>query len=174
MQIQRIIKTIIAPKAVRIRIFVLSVGVLLFSLSACSKGEVFFRYHQIGKGEWYRDSLLTYTMDSISFNPLQRYNLSIELTTADKYPYKDIWLKVEHNLDDSIFSIDTIHSLLADDYGRWLGSGAVGLHQISIPYKSTVALDTSMIYVLQISHLMSNNLLPGVEKVGLKVVEYSN
>lgn len=174
MQIRKIRRTIISPKTVRNSIFVFLFGVLLFSLAACSKGEVFFRYNQIGKGVWHRDSLLTYTMDSISLNPLLRYNLSIELTTADKYPYKDIWLKVEHNLNDSIFSIDTIHSMLADDYGRWLGSGAAGLHQISIPYKSTVALDTSMIYELQISHLMSNNPLPGVEKVGLKVVEYSN
>lgn len=174
MQILKIRKTIKLPVTVRNKILVLFLGVLVISLASCSNSEVYFRYHQIGRGVWYRDSVLSFTMDSVNFNPAQRHDLSIELTTADIYPFKDIWLRVEHNLDDSIFSVDTIHSRLADDYGKWLGSGTAGLHQLSLPYKTTVALDTSKVYVLQISHLMRKNPLPGVEKVGLKIIEYNN
>lgn len=156
---------------VRSKILDLLLGVLVLSLVSCSNREVYFRYHQIEKGMWFSDSVLSFTMDSVSFNPAQLHDLTIEITTADIYPFKDIWLKVEHNLDDSICRIDTLHSRLADDYGKWLGSGTAGLHQFSLPYKSTVALDTSRVYVLQISQVMNDNPLPGVERVGLKVVE---
>ncbi len=145
--------------------------VLFLSLVSCSKGEVYFSYNQINRGIWHRDSVLTFTMDSIKFNPIALHDFSIELTTADVYPFKDIWLQVEHNLNDSIFLYDTLYTRLAGDYGEWLGGGTAGLYQLSLPYKSSVVLDTSNIYMLHISHLMLEDPLYGVERIGLKVIE---
>lgn len=145
--------------------------VLFISFASCSKGEVYFRYHQINKGMWHRDSVLSFTMDSIGFNPFSRHDLTIEITSTNIYPFQDIWLQVEHNLNDTIFQRDTLYSRLTDDYGRWLGGGTVGIHQLTIPYKSAVYLDTSRVYMLNISHLMNSDPLLGVEKIGLKVVD---
>ena len=172
MQITETREIINRPVELRNKILVLFIGLLLITFKSCSNGEVYFRYHQINKGIWYRDSVLTFSMDSIKFNPLRRHDFTIELTTADIYPYKDIWFQVEHNLNDSVYRCDTLHSRLADDYNKWLGSGTGGLHQLSLPYKSSVALDTSRVYVLKINQLMNNNPLKGIEKVGIKVVEY--
>ena len=149
----------------------LLVCALFITLGSCSNGEIYFRYHLINKGAWHRDSVLLFSMDSINFNPNNKHDFFIELTTADVYPYKDIWLKIEHNLEDTIYRCDTLHSQLADDYGKWFGNGIEGLHQISLPYKTSVAIDTSRIYVFKISQLMENNPLHGVEKVGVKVVK---
>lgn len=170
MRITRIRKTINLPATVRNRILFLLVGVQLIVLASCSNGEVYFRYHHIDRGMWYHDSVLTFTLDSINFNPDVRNDFSIELTTSDIYPYKDIWFQVEHNLNDTAYSCDTLHTRLADDYGKWLGSGTGGLHQVSLPFKSAIALDTSRTYVLKVSHLMKDDPLYGVEKAGVKVM----
>ncbi|MDD4697761.1 MAG: gliding motility lipoprotein GldH [Fermentimonas sp.] len=155
---------------VRSKIRLFFVGILLITFASCSNGEVYFRYHHIERGMWYRDSVLSFTLDSISIKSDFRNDFSIELTTSELYPYKDIWLQVEHNLNDTVYTRDTLHTRLADDYGKWIGSGTGGLHQISLPYKSEITLDTSRIYVLKISHLMKDEPLYGVEKAGIKVM----
>jgi gliding motility-associated lipoprotein GldH len=80
-------------------------------------------------------------------------------------------MQVEHNLIDTIYRCDTLHFRLTDDYGKWLGSGTGGLHQISLPYKSDIPLDTSRLYILQIKQIMKDDPLIGVEKVGIKIIE---
>lgn len=155
----------------RNKILFLLVGTLFITHTSCSDGEVYFRYHHIERGKWYSDSALTFTMDSIGVNPAARHDLSIELTTADIYHYKDIWMQVEHNLIDTIYRCDTLQFRLTDDYGKWLGSGTGGLHQISLPYKSDIPLDTSRLYILKIKQIMKDDPLIGVEKVGIKIIE---
>ncbi len=152
-------------------IVLFSAAVLLTILTACAEGEVYYRFHHIGKGQWFRDSTLVFTMDSLDLPPGRRYDVTIELSSSRVYPYRDVWLQIDHNLADTVFRSDTMHYQLADEYGKWLGSGVGGLHQLSLPFLSAVSLDRSRKYVLEISQIMNDDPLTGIEKAGLKVVE---
>lgn len=151
-------------------IVLISAAVLLTILTACAEGEVYYRFHQIGKGQWFRDSTLVFTMDSLDLPPGVRYDVTIELTTSGVYPYRDLWLQIDHNLADTVFRSDTMHYQLADGYGKWLGSGVGGLHQLSLPFLSAVSLDRSRKYKLGIGQIMNDDPLTGIEKAGLKVM----
>jgi gliding motility-associated lipoprotein GldH len=152
-------------------IFAVFAGLLFITLAACSGGEVYSRFHHIGDGKWRRDSLLVFTLDSLNLAPGATYNVIVELTTNRGYPYRDLWLQIEQDLTDSLVRTDTLRYLLADEYGKWLGSGAGGLNQLSMPYRSFMPRDSVYNYRLAIRQIMADDLLRGVEKVGIKVVE---
>jgi gliding motility-associated lipoprotein GldH len=132
---------------------------------------MFYRFHHIPQGKWRTNNVFVFTMDSLDFRQDKKYLVSIELSANNTYPYRNLWLFVEHNLTDSVFSNDSIQLFLADEFGRRLGSGVGGLRQLSIPFQREIALDTARVYELRIRHGMSDNPLRGIEKIGVKVVE---
>lgn len=150
-------------------IFSIFAGLLFALLGSCSGGEVYSRFHHIENGKWYRDSLLVFTIDSLI--PTSEYEVTIELTTNRSYPYRDLWLQIDQDLTDSLVRTDTLRCLLADEHGKWLGSGAGGLNQLSLSYRSFIPRDSVYNYQLTIRQAMDNELLRGVEKVGIKLVE---
>jgi len=146
---------------------------LLFAMVSCTKGEVYYRFYHVQHGKWYRDSSFLFTVDSAAIQPGESYSLSIELSFNNAYSYQDLWLCVEHNLTDFFPRSDTLYVTVADERGRWLGSGVGGLHQLSIPYLDDVrptARDVITGYRVKVSHYMDDNPLTGMEKVGLKLV----
>ncbi len=142
--------------------------------TSCTQQELYFKYNKIENSNWYRDSLLNFTIDTIKVEQRGNYNLLLELTTTALYPYRDIHLRIHHNLTDTIFDSDTIQYNVADEYGRWLGTGVGSLRQLSLPYKSDVFIDTLRSYQIRITHILNDDPLKGVEKVGLRIIKTAN
>lgn len=155
----------------RNNILVFVAGVLFSLLISCSEGEVYYHFHPVEKGKWYRDSTLTFMMDSLNIKPGSAYDVTIEISSGHIYPYRDLWLRIDHNLADTLFRTDTLQYQLANEHGKWLGSGVGGLNQLSLPYLTSVRLDTAHWYRLRIQQVMHDDPLVGIEKVGLKVME---
>lgn len=155
----------------RNNILFLVAGLLFSSLISCAEGEVYYRFHHIEKGKWYRDSSLIFTMDSLKIRGGATYDVTIEISSGYLYPYRNLWLQIDHNLADSLFRSDTLQYRLANENGQWLGSGVGGLNQLSLPYLSSLPLDTAQHYWLSIRQMMSDDPLIGIEKVGVKVKE---
>lgn len=160
------VKTNLRVKA-KNKIFFLLTGLIL--LVSCKGEELYFQYQKVEKGDWYRDSVLTFTLDTLNANQIGEYNISLELTTSMLYPFSDIQLKIDHNLNDTIISSDTMRYRVADEHGKWLGKGVGSLRQLSIPYKSDIWLDSTRSYELRVFHLIKADPLKGVEKVGIRV-----
>lgn len=159
-------KTNLRVKAKNNIFLILSVIILLTS---CNRGELYFHYNKIDKEEWHRDSVLAFSIDTLKTEQRGRYNISLELTTSALYQYSNMQLKVDHNLNDTTIISDTINFNLADEYGRWLGMGVGSLRQLSVPYKSSIWLDSTRSYEIHISHVMNPDPLKGVQKVGVRV-----
>ena len=148
-------------------IFFLLTVLLLFA--SCKGEDLYFQYEKVEKGDWYRDSVLNFSIDTLKSNQIGEYNISIELITSMLYPYSDIHLKIDHNLNDSIISSDTMRYKVADEHGKWLGRGVGSLRQLSIPYKKAIWLDSTRGYELRILQLINIDPLKGVERVGVRV-----
>lgn len=147
----------------------LTPALLLLLFHSCIEGEAYYHYRHIDMGRWHADSLLLFDIDSGFIKTESIYSIAIELYTAHNYPYRDIWLQVDHNLSDKTFESDTLHFLLANSYGRWTGTGVGGLNRYSVPFKSAVSLDSSSLYQFSIRHIMRDNILIGVDRVGVIV-----
>lgn len=145
------------------------VGLLFAVIVSCSEGEAYSRFHHIKSGKWYRDSVLIFRIDSLPPSSGIRYDVTVELTTNRSYPYRNLWLLIDQNLADSLVRTDTLRCILADEYGKWLGSGVGGLNQLSLPYRSFIPWDSLSNYQLIVRHGMEEDMLRGVEKVGIKM-----
>lgn len=159
-------KTILRVKA-RNNIFFLLTGLIL--LVSCDRGELYFHYNKVENGKWYRDSVLTFSLDTLSVEQIGEYNISFELTTSMLYPYNDIHLKIDQNLNDTIINSDTLRYKVANEHGKWFGRGVGSLRQLSIPYKTAVQLDSTRNYEFYLFQIMNVDPLKGVEKVGVRV-----
>jgi len=148
-------------------LFALFVSILL----SCNRGEMFYRFQHIPSGNWQTDDALVFVMDSLDFRLDKKYQIFIELSANNTFPYRDLQLFIEHNFVDPFFCRDTIQIALIDEFGRRLGSGVGGLRQLSIPLFTTIALDTAQVYEIRIEHGMGSNPLRGIERVGVMVVE---
>lgn len=146
-------------------------GLVFIVLSSCADGDRYTRFHHIENGMWHNDSSLVFSIDSVSFVPETAYDVTIELTTNRSYPYRDIWLVIDQDLTGTAVRTDTLKALLANENGKWLGSGVGGLNQFSLPFLSFTPRDSTYHYRLTIRQGMHINPLRGVEKVGVKVVE---
>jgi len=144
--------------------------ITLLPLLSCN-GEVNpYRYQLIDRGEWHRDTILIFAVDSLFPADDKLLEISLEITSNNSYPYRDLWMMVEQNLTDTLFHADTLRVMMADEKGRQLGSSVGGLHQLSIPWLKFSVDDQTRPSQIRIRHLMTDDPLPGIEKAGIKIV----
>lgn len=151
---------------------ILAVSCLLFTIMciSCDKQEIYYRYHQLKGGEWgYRDTLV-YDIDSTLFELNTPYLITIELTNNTDYPYQNIWLNMQLNLDnDSVYSHSSKEYMLADESGKWHGSGFGSLYQSSFTSKEPVVFTEKRNYCIRLVHGMRDTSLKGIEKAGIRL-----
>jgi len=143
----------------------------IFLFAPCNKGEVFFRFHQIENSVWDKNSPIVFDTGSMDVSPSKYCDVSVEITSNGAYPYQNIWLFIEQNLQDSLMHTDSLEIQLADSNRKWLGSKVGELCQLSIPYIRSVQLDSAKSYRLQIRQGMSDEKLKGIEKNGIKIMK---
>lgn len=138
-------------------------------LSSCDEGAVYYRFHPIKNNNWNKQVAVNFLIDSLSVDPDKRYDVVLEIVNNNQYPFQNIWLLVQQNITDTTFVSDTVEITLADSQGKWLGKGSAGLYQLSVPYKTSITLDSTRAYLVRIRQVMKDNPIKGIEKVGLLV-----
>lgn len=149
----------------------LYISILFLSIffSACSKNEVFYEFSTVKNEKWSKNDTLFFQIDSGLIQPEVKYNISIELANSANYPYQNIWLYVSDNIRDTLFENRGKQYLLADDFGKWHGSGWGAVYQISLEYEKDIIFPQDRAYCIKIVHGMRDEPLEGIEKVGIKI-----
>ena len=145
-------------------IVLIFIGVAVLS---CNKKDIYFSYQTVSASGWNKDSLLTYNV-AIRDKTLP-YNLYINVRHHGNYPYQNIWLFLQQMNPDSAITKDTIEAYLADQYGKWLGSGAGNLKEMPIIYKKQVQFPDTGVYRFKIRQGMRDSLLQGINDVGIRI-----
>ncbi len=149
--------------------YLIGLAILFCMLVSCNQGEVYYKFSPIPKNEWGKNQEICFLLDSTSFIANKNYAISVELTHNVGYQYKNLFLVLEHTLQDSIPARDTIEFVLVDDHGKWLGAGNGPTRQLSQLYKANMKIDTALHNEITIRHAMQNLKLKGIEKIGLKI-----
>lgn len=146
------------------------IGILLFGcMVSCNQGEVYYEFRFIPQNEWSKNQEVYFSLDSAAINPHHNYAISIEITHNISYSYKNLFLYIDHTLQDSLSVRDTLECVLVDDLGKWLGSGNGATRQLSLLYKTNQNIDTTLHNEITIRHAMQDLQLKGIEKIGLKL-----
>lgn len=144
---------------------------LLFCLFSPSCGEqniVYSNFHELKNAEWDQNDTICLEIDSSFFEIDTPYVLSVEVTNNVNYPYKNLWIFTQDNIDnDSVFTSLSKEVSLANDFGKWLGSGFGTLYQSSFIINENTIFKEKCHYTIKIEHGMKDKTLKGIEKVGI-------
>lgn len=147
-------------------------GFFMIALSvSCSQNEVFFQYRAVPAKGWDKDSLLVfeYTIqDTVS-----AYDVFVHVRHYGNYPYQNFWLFMQNTDAKGNTMKDTIECYLADDFGKWLGTGNA-IKELPIYYKRQIHLPDSGTYHMTIGHGMRDSLLVGIKEIGLRIEKSVN
>lgn len=149
-----------------------SVALLLLMVSllmvSCDEQETYFKYQHVPEQGWAQDSILLF--DYQIDNPDNPYNLYLHFRHQGDYEYQNVWIFMENlSLRDSVSRKDTIEFYLADDYGKWLGTGSGALKEMSVLFQKHILFPDSGHYQLKLQQGMRDSLLQGVFDVGLRI-----
>jgi gliding motility-associated lipoprotein GldH len=100
------------------------------------------------------------------------YDISLQLRNSDFYPYQNIWIIFAelHPTAETAVN-DTIEYRLADASGKWTGNG-ITLFQNRFPLRTDYHFPDTGQYTIGIRHGMRDDLLKGIENVGLMIEKH--
>lgn len=145
-----------------------SLLVALLLASCVDRAVVFDNSVAVNLFNWSCDSAVQFDVEIL--DTTQTYQMGIRVRNQGDYAYQNLWLFVEQISPDSTVVNDTVQFFLADEYGRWLGSGVSSLHSNLYLYQDSLGFENSGTYTYRIKHGMRHEALSGIKDIGLKVV----
>lgn len=135
---------------------------------ACNSDIVYDGSVRVANPTWHTDSVA-------------RFEITIEDTTSDyqsgilirnsgDYTYQNLWLFITEIAPDSTITCDTIQYFLADNYGRWLGSGIGSLYTNIYYYKEDLHYSQEGVYTYKIRQGMRDEELKGITNIGMQIL----
>lgn len=146
--------------------------VFLFLWVSCRQDTLYHTYQSIPTPDgWHKQDTLSYQLPEQIEG--EGYRLEVGIRNTNQYPFRDIWLIIRQNWKDSlVFQTDTLHFYLADEQGKWNSGGNTGsLFQHTYFCEKTFTIRPSSINVLQMTHLMKQDPLPGINDAGIRLVK---
>ena len=134
--------------------------ILLFIASlytACDEQTVYHSFQSLPTEGWQRNDTLFFNVSVADSATL--YNVSVEVRNRNNYPYSPEVPNIKR---------DTLELRLADNAGIWLGDGWGGLYQSTLP-AGFIRIGKAGEYRFKIIHLLPDEVLPGINDVGIKL-----
>jgi gliding motility-associated lipoprotein GldH len=145
----------------------LAISLLAFITLSCERGTVFSGNYRITDEKWSMYDPASYAC-TIS-DTVSTHDISFSLRTSTEYPYRNIYLFIVTTFPSGTAVTDTLHAMVADEKGRWLGKGAGDLRELTIPYKSNVWFPETGEYHFRVVQGMRDTVLKGVYDLGMKI-----
>lgn len=148
-----------------------SVVVILLVLvfSSCGDIAIFDQYVTIPDNGWHQDSMAVFKVDIE--NAQNTYDVIINVRNRSHYPNSNLWLFVDVVSPSGKVMQQKVDCLLADDNGRWLGSGWGDLFHVEVPYQQGVKFAETGSYTFRIVQGMRTEDLSGIYNIGLRIEE---
>lgn len=128
---------------------------------------MFFQYKTLSASGWDKDSLLLF--DVTIDDTLSTYNLYVNIRNSSIYSYQNFWFFTDCISPKNVKLSDTTECYLADERGKWLGSGVGSLFEMPVLMDKNVKFDTTGVYRYEIRHGMREDVLEGINDIGLRV-----
>lgn len=141
-------------------------SVMLFFIGSCDSRRVYDKNVEIHDKIWDKDSIKQFVVDVK--DTLSLYNIFINIRNGGDYPKSNLYLFI-NTKTAGVFMRDTFECVLADESGKWYGSGIGDIWSHQIPYKQNIRFPYKGLYVFEFEQAMRTTKLPGVYNVGLRI-----
>ncbi len=149
-------------------VWVCSIVVLL---SSCMDMPYYSESQSVDESGWL--STDTIELSFIIDEPLDRFNGSIDLRHNGDYPYSNLYLFIDITYPNKKHRIDTLECVLADNRGRWYGSGLGDMVSHRIEYLDEIQFPLEGDYQMRITHGMRRDPLEEITDLGLRLENLS-
>ena len=139
----------------------------LFVFASCNFHDVYFEYSSIRPTGWSKDSMYVFKVPVT--DTTATYNIYINVRNRGEYPYQNLWFFTREIAPDHSINKDSIECYLADQRGKWLGSGLGSIMEMPVLYKQNVRYHKAGVYRYDIGHGMRDSLLTGINDIGLRI-----
>lgn len=142
------------------------------TLFACQETTVYHSFRNLPADGWRRNDTLCF--DVAVTDSQTSYQLSVEVRNLSDYPYQNLSVILLHETPDSlIVSNDTLHFILADQQGNWMGKGWGGIYQCSFPTGS-INIRQAGRHRLILQHGLADTCISGIHDIGIKLTKKSD
>lgn len=148
-----------------IKIFLIQV--LCIGLFACDPNRIIDENVSTGEDGWFKDDVKTFSFEIN--DTTSRYNMYINVRNSNEYMYQNLYLFIEMISPSDKFFMDTVELTIADNKGKWTGSGIGNIWQSQKSLLEKVKLTESGVYKIKTVHGMRNDTLPGITEIGFRV-----
>lgn len=139
-------------------------------LTSCNFSDTVFNdYKELQPEGWNKDSLAVFDVNFEDIN--NTYQVIVNIRNRGNYPKQNLWLFVQYQQPDSVVVKDTIECYLADNKGKWLGSGFGSLYEMSVLFKKDLKLKQAGNYKFSIQQGMRDSMLVGINDIGLEIIK---
>jgi len=132
---------------------------------SCTK-PVYYEKFQTIDNHWDKNKEYFFTYQIV--DSLASYNISLEIRNNTFYPYQNLWLFCAEEQPVGSVLRDTIECILADDFGKWYGSG-ISIYHLRVPIRTRHIFPHQGQYTFTIRQGMRDDRLKGIEQIGLRI-----
>lgn len=141
----------------------LGCGVLLLG---CNSNALYNHFHSLPSTGWSKDSIAYFVVPVC--DTIVQYNVIVTLRHQSSYPYQNFWMFIDEKSPKGVVSKDTVECYLADDRGKWLGSG-FSVYSMPVLIAHNKRFKSRGNYIFTIRQGMRDDVLPGIDAIGLEI-----
>ena len=145
----------------------LSILLLILVLSSCDPNRVYEKNIKIPDGIWYRENIVQFELQIE--DTINSHNLYVNVRNTSLYPMSNLYLFITTTAPSGHSVRDTVEIVLADNKGKWVGSGLGDIWDLQQLYKKNVRFAQRGKYSFDFEQAMRTEKLPFVLDVGLRV-----
>ena len=136
-------------------------------LIGCSGNDIYFQYNPVAVKGWSKDT--AYVFNVPVSDTTATYNVYVNIRNRSEYPYQNLWLFLKKISPDTIQTKDSIECYLADQRGKWLGTGMGSIMEMPVLYQQNVRFNKAGTYRYEIVQGMRDTMLIGINDIGMRV-----
>ena len=135
--------------------------------AACGQKDFYVRNVPIEKGIWPAERF--YRFEVPVRDTVSSYNIYLQVRNDGRYEYSNLWLFIRTNSPTGAVLRDTLECRLANEQGRWQGTGSGGRFNLEIPLRYRVRFPNPGTYIFEIDQGMRNKELKYITDLGIRI-----
>jgi gliding motility-associated lipoprotein GldH len=138
-------------------------------LSSCDPGRLFEENKTIDGNAWYYKSFIPF--DTEVKDTTKFYNVLVNVRVDADYKYANMFMWVHVTNPEKKADQRRVEIKLADERGKWLGSGLGDIYDYQFPVLQNIKFPKSGLYRFELEQNMRDDTLLHVKSVGVRVEE---
>jgi len=138
-------------------------------VTSCNFDSIYERSVDIPKEEWKKNQAITF--DIPIADTINGYRIVVNVRNSNEYPYSNLFLFLTTFSPNGNSIKDTLEMTLADNKGKWLGSGFGGTWSTEAILRNNMVIrfPSSGSYKIEVIQAMRDDILRGIKDIGIKV-----